>query len=265
MNKKVVFGCLGAFLLVMIAAGVGLYYFVWKPVSAVAGEAIDGVKSTVQGSIDAAQQLEALNQSIVNQGPFSPPSDGLLTQAQVDGLLAVHQSMRDGLGDKINLLEERYGGVAQTNPTAEPTFEDVSKAFTALKDLAGVIGETKKAQVAALNAQGWSLEEYRWVAATTFAAMTAGAAIEAAQAAAQSTDAIAKANEALKQATDAAQQIGQTLGQTPNTPAPAADPIPTDLAPPIALDDPALSANYALIRPQIEALAKGQLFALLPL
>jgi F0F1-type ATP synthase membrane subunit b/b' len=264
MNKKVVFGCLGAFLLVMIAAGVGLYHFVWKPVSAVATNAIDGVKSTVQGSIDAAQKLEALNQSIVNQGPFTAPADGLLTQAHVDGLLAVHQSMRDGLGDKMKLLDERYG-VAQTTPVAEPTINDVSKALTALKDLAGLVGETKQAQVAALNAQGWSLEEYRWVAATTFAAMTAGAAIEAAQAAAQSTDAIAKANEALKQATDAAQQIGQTLGQTPNTPAPAADPIPTDLAPPIALDDPALSANYALIRPQIEALAKGQLFALLPL
>jgi hypothetical protein len=259
MNKKLVLGCLGAFLLMLIGGAVALYVFIWKPMSTMTSGAIESVKNTVTQTVDSAKKLEELNAGILNTTPFTPPADGLLTPEQVDALVAINESMYVSLGDKIQSLEGKYKPDTSGAAPAEPSLSDLSKSFSALGDLAALLGDAKKAQVVALNAQNVSLEEYRWVSTTAFAALTAGAAIEAVGQSQPAIDALKAASEQIAQAQS---QIGAVTGQS--DPEPAVE-TPADSAREPSPQEAALRANFLLIQPHREAIAKGQILAMLPL
>ena len=95
MNKKVLIGCLIAFVVVAIAASVLLYFFVIKPAS------------QYVASLGEISEVAKLDENIQNQESFSPPTDDLLTQEQVDRFLErwVHPVLeRHGAA-----VEERLG------------------------------------------------------------------------------------------------------------------------------------------------------------
>jgi len=254
MNKKLIFGCLGAFLLLLIGGAIGLYVFVWKPVSTMAGGAIESVKGGVQQSIDSAKQLETLNQGLLNQGPFTPPADGLLNEDQVTRLAAVNESMVATLGVKLKTLEETYKRPQGSSTESQPSLSDLTQAVRGLGALTALIGDAKRAQVAALNANNLSLDEYRWLSKTAFTALAAGAALETTAGSKEALIALKKAGE------EAQRAAGQVIGTDPT---PSATPDPSvDTA---DLTQTAIRANYALIKPHQEAIRKGQIFGLLPL
>lgn len=259
MNKKLVFGCLGAFLLLLIGGAVALYVFIWKPISNATSGAIESVKSTVSQTMDSAKQLEELNNGILNTGPFVAPADGLLKPEQVSALVAVNESMTTTLGDKLKALESKYKPAETGTPAAEPSLADLSKTLSALGDFAALLGDAKKAQVAALNAQNLSLEEYRWVSTTAFAALTAGAAIDAVGKSQPAMEALKTTSE---QIANVQAQLREATGQPDTAPATGEPEIG---AREISPDEAALRANFLLIQPQSEAIAKGHIFGLLPL
>lgn len=156
--RNVVLGCAVVLLLAVIAGGVAFYYFVWTP----------GRELIASGSeaFETIEELGRIEEGVEDRSPYSPPADRRLTEAQVDRLIAVQQSVRGDLGPRFEELEARYD--SRTGGEAEPSIREVLGFW---RDLGGLATEAKQRQVEALNEQGFSLGEYEWVREQAYLAL----------------------------------------------------------------------------------------------
>lgn len=161
-NAKLLGGCLAVAMLLLVVGGGALYWIVLRPLWQGASALVDTAQQW--------QQVAQLEQEVRNREPFQAPSDGRLDAGRVAALVAVQQAMSARLGDRWQQLETKYEELKsdQQPDGREPGVQDM---FVAYADIAGLIVEAKRAQVEALNAQGLSLEEYRWIRAQSFAAL----------------------------------------------------------------------------------------------
>jgi hypothetical protein len=157
--KKLLLGCLGLTLVLgVVGLGAG-YYFVWRPASAYLG---------------GAQELAAvseMNGDIANQASYTPPADSAVTEAQMDAFVAVQERMGAALGARLDTLRTKYERLEAQMKREGREQPTVAELMQALRDVSGLVREAKRAQVAALNARGLSLSEYRWVRTQTLLAM----------------------------------------------------------------------------------------------
>lgn len=145
--KKLVIGCALVLVLVGIAGSVAFYYFVYKP-----------ARSFV-ASVSDLGQLAELDAKVTNTQAFAPPSADTLTEAQVRRFVAVQESLHARMGTRASELQAKYKAI-ETRGTEGV---GMAEAVGAYRDLFGIIAEAKKAQVEALNTQGFSVDEYTWV------------------------------------------------------------------------------------------------------
>ncbi|MGI8672036.1 MAG: hypothetical protein ACR2LU_05465 [Luteitalea sp.] len=157
--KKIVIGCGLALLLVTIAGAAGLYYFVYRP-----------ARSFVTSMAQLSEVAE-LDQQVSNTRSFTAPVAGALTPAQVTRFVAVQEAMHGRLGARATELEAKYKEMSNRSPENH----NIAEVVGAYRDVFGLIAEAKRAQVDALNAQQFSLEEYAWVRTRVYEA--AGVAI----------------------------------------------------------------------------------------
>jgi hypothetical protein len=144
--KRFLIGCLSVVVLLGLAGGFLAYRFVYQP---------------AQGLIKSAEkfgQITELEQQIQNVQAFTIPTDSLLSQTQVERFMAVQTVMREGLKDKLDLLESKYKEIETKQDNL-----NIMQTIQGYGDMLNLIIEAKKAQVAALNLQGFSLGEYAWV------------------------------------------------------------------------------------------------------
>lgn len=152
--KKLVIGCGLGLVLFAVAASAAFYYFVYRPAK------------TFVGSMAEMGEIAELDAKVTNTQAFTGPADGALTAAQVTRFVAVQESLHARLGAKAAELEAKYRDIEQRGD-GNASLTEVAGAY---KDLFGMIGEAKRAQVEALNAQGFSVEEYGWVKARFYEA-----------------------------------------------------------------------------------------------
>lgn len=146
MGKKLAIGC-GIVFLVLFVAGAGVaWWFIGRP----AGQLI--------GSVRDVQRIERLQDDVRNTRAYVPPSDGVLAEAQLDRWLAVQEAMRADLQGRVDELEARYREIDER--AGDPTPTEIARAAA---DVMGLLADATRAQVEALNEQGFSLDEYRWV------------------------------------------------------------------------------------------------------
>ncbi len=155
--KKLVIGCGLALLLVGIAGSVGFYYFVYKPAR------------SFMASMSEIGELAELDAKVTNTQAFTAPADDTLTEAQVRRFVAVQESLHAKMGARASELQAKYKALDAEKDVALTT------VVGAYRDLFGIIGEAKRTQVEALNAQSFSLDEYSWVKARFYEA--AGVAV----------------------------------------------------------------------------------------
>ena len=96
---------------------------------------------------------------VANTAAFTAPASGALTEAQVRRFVAVQEGLHARMGTRATELQVKYKAI-QDRKDAGVALTDVVGAY---RDLFSVIAEAKKAQVDALNAQAFSLNEYAWV------------------------------------------------------------------------------------------------------
>jgi hypothetical protein len=290
--NKALGGCLVAAVVLVVAIGAGLWFFVLKPAAQVADRAIEGAREGISGVVDLTRTVADMREleAGVLATAFAAPADGRLAPTQVERFLAVQSAVMGALGpaalSTADLPTDAVGAVAE--------------AAGALRALAR-LGETglaaKQAQVDALNAQSMSLDEYRWIRERATEALVAGGvsvavasagavggealgrAAETAQrigeAAQQASEATAAAAEAARRAAEAAQQAWRgTPAPAPAEPAqPASVPEAVPARPPVASADEAAPApaddpqraNFALVEPHVEAFVRAQALAALGL
>jgi hypothetical protein len=74
--------------------------------------------------------------------------------------------VRGALGQRFNEIEAKYKNLKYNAPKAEADGTEkptIREAFSALGELAGVLLDARRAQVAALNQEHFSSAEYSWV------------------------------------------------------------------------------------------------------
>jgi hypothetical protein len=146
--KKLVIGCGLAMVLAAVAATAGFYYFVYRPAR------------TFVTSMSQLGEVAELDAKVANTRPFTPPTDDTLTEAQVKRFVAVQESLHARMGTRASELQAKYKALDERKESGRVALTDLVGAY---RDLFGVIAEAKRAQVDALNAQAFSLDEYGWV------------------------------------------------------------------------------------------------------
>ena len=141
------FGCLGVILVLLIALGAAGWWFVLRPFQQMAAV------------VQEVATIQQLDQRVTNTESYTPPDGGELSEAQVTRYVSVLRSVRDDLDVRLAQLEARYGDIGGR----QPELMDVPRLASAYVDLFRLLVQAKEAQVAALNAEGFSLAEYRWV------------------------------------------------------------------------------------------------------
>lgn len=153
-GSPVLVGCLVVAALVLVGGGAAAYWFIGRP----ALNAVNAGRNLVR-----IQQLEG---QVSDRSTFAPPSDGVLTPQQVERYLAVNRELMTSLESRVAVLDERYKEIERT----EASFAGLRQAASAWADLLRLIVDAKETQVAALNANGFSLSEYDWVRTQTLSA-----------------------------------------------------------------------------------------------
>lgn len=151
--KKVLVGCLLFMFIAGIAVAAGGYFFVYRPFASF---------------VSNVQEFQQWEDRIDEQAPYTPPSDGLLTEAQVTSFVAVYDAMLEVSGTG---LSEMQATLAELNRSDVQDFQDVVSRLRELGRGLEVARQTRAAQVEAINAQGMSVQEYRWVRQTVISSL----------------------------------------------------------------------------------------------
>lgn len=144
MKKKAVMGCLVAVVAVLAIGGGLAYYYVVRPLT-----------NTVRAGAELTRLAE-LDRQVTNRASFNAPADSLLKESDVERFMQVTSMVMGGLQNRATELEAKYQGLRQGNPS-------VRQIINAYADIIQLVVSAKEQQVQALNAAGFSLEEYAWV------------------------------------------------------------------------------------------------------
>jgi hypothetical protein len=158
--KKLAIGC-GIVLLLGMIGVTAAFYYIYYYVSTKTHE-------YARAAHEFAQIAE-LDKSVINKASFHAPPDGELTEDAVRRFVAVQESMSAKLGPGIQELTEKSNEL-QRRQQAEHRDATPVEVIGVVKDLAGLILQAKHAQVEALNASHFSLDEYDWVRRRVYAA-----------------------------------------------------------------------------------------------
>ena len=77
--------------------------------------------------------------------------------------MKVQGQVRQTLGDRFKVLNDRHKALIERLDKQQHSALDLPELIDTYKDLAGLYVTGKQAQADALNAQGLSLQEYRWI------------------------------------------------------------------------------------------------------
>jgi hypothetical protein len=124
--------------------------------------------STTVSQLAALGEVPKLEREVRNTTPFTAPDSGELTAEQVERLVQVQAQVRQRLGQRFTELQRRYETLFEKE---QPGALDVPQLVAAYRDVADAWMDAKRAQVDALNAARFSLDEYRWVRGQVYAAV----------------------------------------------------------------------------------------------
>lgn len=150
--KKWLVGCLVTGLILLVLGGGLFYWLVWPRISSAGSDFV--------GQIDSLKKIGEAEQAVKNQASFTAPADGKLSIAQVTAFVTIQQTILDKMGADFALMEEKYKNMGETTTPETAGLKDVMGAYA---DITGLMAKAKEAQVAGLNAQNMSMEEYRWI------------------------------------------------------------------------------------------------------
>jgi hypothetical protein len=152
-----------------LAIGCGIVLVLCMVALSVVGYIIYSKARQYTQTLTQFAKVAELNNDIANKHPFVAPSNGELTEETVRRFVAVQESMRAKLGTRVEELTKKQDEFnrRQNEEHRQATF---SEAYTVVTDMMGLILQAKTAQVEALNAANFSLEEYDWTRRQVYAA-----------------------------------------------------------------------------------------------
>jgi vacuolar-type H+-ATPase subunit I/STV1 len=156
--KKFAIGCAIVLVLLLVVGGVASYFIYQRFVGPIAKFATN------------MQQVTEIEKQVKNTSSFTAPENGELTQEMVSRFVTIQSHMQSKLGTRMAELKATYDKLDKTL-NAEQRQASFTEAMGALRDLATLLVDTKKAQVEALNQADLSLSEYEWIRSQVYAAV----------------------------------------------------------------------------------------------
>lgn len=147
-RKRRSMGCLITTTIIMAILAGAAYFFVYKPVSQLAK------------GFSNIEAFTNLDKHINNTAPFAPPVNDELSADQVDRYIGVIQRVQADAMARINDLEHIFNAELLEDAGPVEAYRIFMGAYQELIDSAVAV---KQEQVEAINAAGFSLEEYNWV------------------------------------------------------------------------------------------------------
>lgn len=146
MKRPFLVGCLVVVLGVVAVGGVLAYVYLVRPAMSAVGAARD------------LARIEQIENRVRDKSAFRAPSDGELTETQVERYVAAAGQIVDALEGEVAELDARYQQIEAQGQN--PGLRELANAYA---DILRLVVDAKEAQVEALNAHGFSLAEYAWV------------------------------------------------------------------------------------------------------
>lgn len=146
--RKFAIGCGSVFLVLLIAGGAVAWWFIGRPIASVAATVRD------------VQRIEATYQDVENRAAYQPPEDGVISDTQLDRWLEVQAIMQASLADTAEELAGRGQELEARVRGRDPSPQEY---VAILRDAADLVVDAARIHVRALNENGFSVEEYRWV------------------------------------------------------------------------------------------------------
>ena len=147
--KKVLIGCAGVAVVLMIAVGIGGYFV------------FNAARGYIEGFVELAERVPELNAQVVDQSAYAAPADAGLSADQIERYMGVQQTMTEALGARYRTMEAQYAEWDEMRKGGrEPGLREIMQAW---QDMLALIIDAKQAQVQGLNEQDFSLAEYHWV------------------------------------------------------------------------------------------------------
>lgn len=162
--KKLVLGCLVLAVLLVIVAG-GALYLVWDYVSPVVRTVTD-----VTSGVTRLDGLAAIEKDLANTAPYRAPATGEVSAAQLERFLRVQRHVRLALGTRIDAFTGKYRAMSGRDAEGKPRVPSLPELLGGIGDLSSVYLDAWRAQVAALNTEGFSRDEFSWVRARVYQA-----------------------------------------------------------------------------------------------
>lgn len=141
-------GCMIPMLIIALLVGGAGYFFLYRPVSQLAS------------GFTNLTEFETLNTNIRNTASFTPPASNELSEQQVERYIDVINRIQTDAMARIQHLETLFEDVDIENLNVLNAYQTYLRVYQEVLDIAV---EVKAEQVDALNAAGFSLEEYTWV------------------------------------------------------------------------------------------------------
>lgn len=148
-------GCFIPTLIITALLGAAGYFFVGKPVSQLAK------------GFSNLEAFTTLDKQVRNTSSYTPPASSELSEEQMTRYMSVIETVQASAMSRIQTLESSFGDVDFDNLGPVEAYRTVLTAYRVILDAA--VG-VKEEQVQALNAAGFSLEEYSWVRSQVAAA-----------------------------------------------------------------------------------------------
>lgn len=153
MGKKIGIGCLVVALVVIVGGGYYAYSSFVKP---------------LMSNVSVLEDISEKNNQIENQSGYTPPASKEITSNQVDRFVNVQQDIRQNLENRFAEFQQKYEQLEEELQGREPGVAELMGAYS---DMIQMYSDAKQIQVDALNEQGFSLEEYRYVQQSFYQAL----------------------------------------------------------------------------------------------
>ncbi|MFU8888372.1 MAG: hypothetical protein ACNA8N_07230 [Trueperaceae bacterium] len=140
-------GCGVTTLVFLVVVGGAAWWFVGRPVVE-AFQAIQRIES-----------LGSLQDRVADRRPYAVPADGLLRAEQVERFVAVQGHMERELTGRIERLERLMDDFDRRRPDGL----EIVLLAEAYAEMLRLLVEVLEAQASALDAEGFTAEEYAWV------------------------------------------------------------------------------------------------------
>jgi hypothetical protein len=158
--KRILIGCLIILALGGIMLGGGAFFLY---------RAASPVLQNARNYLERMSEIGEIEKNVTNKASFATPSNGELTDGQMQRFARVQDSVRLELGQRMSGIEQKYQHLKRAFDGGDKP-PSVSEVLNALGEVSGVFVEARRFQVSALNREGFSLAEYGWVRDRVFEA-----------------------------------------------------------------------------------------------